>query len=203
MGLEAMIRLIERESAEEAARLVAEAEARARSIVEGAQASAAASVEAAVERAEPALRAEEVRAVNAARLRLLERRATLAAERVGAVFDAAAARLAALADGSGGERWRRAVGALARESLAGADPGARVLVRARDAPSVADAAASAGALVELLDGPDPPAGLVVRSGDGRLEVDATLPARLGRARVRLAESVARLMRLEAEGRVDG
>lgn len=202
MGVEAMLRLIERESTEEAIRLAADAEARARSIVEKAEASVAASVEAAVERAEPALRAEEVHAVNAARLRLLERRAALAAERVGVVFDAAAARLAALADGSDGERWRRAVGALARESLAGMDADACVLIRQRDAAAVADAAAGAGARVEPLDGPDAPAGLVVRSGDGRLEVDATLPVRLERARVRLAESVARLLRLEGEGRAD-
>lgn len=203
MGVEAMVRLIERESAEEAARLVAEAEARASAIVEGAEASAAASAAAAVERAEPALRAEEVRAVNAARLRLLERRAALAAERVGAVFDAAAARLAAIAGGREPGRWGPALSGLVREALDGMGAGATVHIRPSDAAAVADAAMSAGARVEPPEGPDPPAGLMVRSGDGRLEVDATLPVRLERARGRLAESVARLLRLEGEGRADG
>jgi vacuolar-type H+-ATPase subunit E/Vma4 len=40
-------------------------------------------------------------------------------------------------------------------------------------------------------GPVP--GVVGRSADGRVEIDATLPARLDRARIQLGEPVARLL----------
>jgi hypothetical protein len=43
-------------------------------------------------------------------------------------------------------------------------------------------------VLELDD--DAPAGVVALSADGRLEVAATVPVRLERARVRLAETVA-------------
>jgi vacuolar-type H+-ATPase subunit E/Vma4 len=199
MSVEAMVGLIERESAEEAARLIADASAKARSIEEAAAANARAQVDAALERAEPALRAEEQRAVNAARLRLLERRAEIVAERVGAVFDAAAVRLAAIADGADPERWGRAIAALATDALVHVGHGATILVRAPDAAALDELVRSESAAVEAVDGMSGPAGLVVRSADGRLEVDALVATRLDRARTRLAEPVVRLVSPAPEG----
>jgi len=189
MSVEAMVRLISDEAEAEAAAIVTGAREDAARIVSAAQEAADARVAAARALAEPGVRGEGTRLVNAARLRLLERRAELAAERSAAVFDAAAERLARIADGDEPTRWEQAVRRLAGEALALAGPGAEIRLRVRDVDAVSEAAAAAGARV-VPSGEDAPAGPAVRSGDGRIEVDATLDARLGRARLRLAERVA-------------
>lgn len=189
-----MVRIIAEEAEAEAAAIVAAARVRADGLLGEARADADARLTAARARAEPAIRAETVRRVNAARLRLLERRAELVAGRTAAVFQRAGERLAEIADGAEPERWRAALGRLAAEAIELAGPGAEVNVRAADAGWVAATVEAAGARLVAL-GPDPaagavPPGVVVRSSDGRIEVDATLPARLERARHRLAETVA-------------
>jgi len=203
VSVEAMVRIIAEEAETEASAIVAAARVRADGLVGEARAAAAARLAAARARAEPAIRAEAVRRVNAARLRLLERRAELVAGRTAAVFRAAEERLTALAEGAEPERWRAAIGRLAAEAIALAGPGAEVHVRAADACWVVAAAEAAGARVA---GPGPdvtagevPPGVVVRSADGRIEVDATLRARLDRARQRLAETVASRLGPDAPG----
>src|SRR3990172_3052600 len=136
MSVEAILEQIEAEAAAEATPPLARARAPA-----------------ACGRAEPAIRAEATRMVNAARLRLLERRAELGAAWVEAVFADAAARLEAVAGGAAQPRRARAPGRLGE------------------------------------------GGVVARSSDGRIEVDATIAARLERARARLAEPVARILGL--------
>jgi vacuolar-type H+-ATPase subunit E/Vma4 len=173
MGIEAILAQIEVEAAAESARIGAEARERSAQLVAGAEATATALVEAASERAEPGTRAEATRLVNATRLRLLERRAGLAAAGVEAVFAGAAARLETIVDGRDETRWSRALGRLAEEATALAGTGAVVTIERHG----------------------PAAGVMARSGDGRIEVDATISARLERARVRLAEPVAEILGL--------
>jgi len=191
MSVETIVRVIEAEAAEEAERIVAAARERARALVGEAEAAAEARVRQACERAEPGYRAEAMRLVNAARLRLLEARAEEAAGLVEAVFRAAGERLAALAADPASERWRRALERLLEETVRLAGPGAILRVRPVDAAVARPVAARLGGrLDETLDAGLAP-GVLARSPDGRLEVEATLPARLARARVALAEPVAR------------
>lgn len=194
MSSAAIVAEIERESAAEVARLVEESDRRARAIVDEARADVDARVAAACERAEPGLRGEAARRTNAARLRLLERRAELATARTDAVFGAAARRLDAIAAGGDAERWDRALGRLGEEAVRFAGSGATLRVRSADAARLRGVAERLGAALR----PDPavPAGVVATAEDDRVEVDATLAARLARARVALAEPVAALVRLE-------
>lgn len=194
MGVETMIEAIEAEAAAEAERLLADADSRASAIVADARSALAARVASACERAEPGLRAEAARTVNSARLRLLERRAELAAARTGATFDAAAARLAALGAGGDPARWSAALRALLSETLPLVGAGATVACRAADA-AVLRGLSVGGFTVEVDD--DLPPGLLARSADGTVEVDATVPVRLGQARTQLAEPVAAMLGLEA------
>jgi len=173
MSIEAILGQIEAEAAAEAARRLAGARERAAQLVAEAEERSRAQVAAACGRAEPAIRAEATRMVNAARLRLLERRAELGAAWVEAVFADAAARLEAVAGGADEPRWARALERLVEEATALAGP---------------DAIVTAGS-------GDGAAGVVARSSDGRIEVDATIAARLERARARLAEPVARILGL--------
>lgn len=193
MGVEAMVRQIAAEAEEEAAGILLDADERAEVIVSAARDEAHRRVAEACERAAIGLRAEEVRTVNLARLRLLERRAEQSAHRTAAVFDAAAARLETIAEGGDPARWARALRRLAGEALALVGPGATVRIRARDAEALGDLVATAGARLETAWDAEPPPGLLARSADGRFDVDATLPARLERARVGLAEAVARCL----------
>jgi len=190
MGIETIVRVIEAEAAEEAARIVGAARERADAIVAEARANAEARVRQACARAEPGYRAEAIRLVNAARLRLLEARAEEAAALVEAVFRTAAGQLEAIAGDPGGPRWQRALGGLVEEAVAFTGPGAVVQVRAVDAGTVAGLVERLGCRLE-----SPPSslapGVLACSADGRLEIDATLPTRLARARVALAEPVAR------------
>jgi vacuolar-type H+-ATPase subunit E/Vma4 len=197
MGVEEIVQLIEREAAEEAVRLVADADARAATLLEEAEVAARAQVAAACERGEPAIRAEAMRRVNAARLRLLEHRAIAAARRIDAVITTADERLRAIAEGADRRRWAAALERLAIEALEAIGPGAIVRVRVADAPLVAGTVAAGGGRLEPLDGPGVPPGLQATDPAMRIEVDATLAARLGRARTRLAEDMGRALDLGA------
>ncbi len=195
MGVEGIIAIIEREADQEAKRIVADAERQAGEMIAGAEAEVQAQVEAAIERLGPEIRAASQRRINAVRLRILEDRARGDAARLTAVFDAAEEQVTAIAGGAEPARWSSALSALCVESLRSIGEGASVKVRARDIDVVSSVAATWHAdVMALPDGDEP--GLVVSSSDGRIEVDARLSVRLGRARSLLAEAVAQLLRLE-------
>jgi vacuolar-type H+-ATPase subunit E/Vma4 len=106
-----------------------------------------------------------------------------------AVFRAAAARLAAIADGAEPERWAAAVRRLADEGLRLTGRGSRLRVRPVDVAALAALARELDASIEADAAAGP--GVVAVSADGRLELDATVATRLDRARSRLADVVAR------------
>lgn len=194
MGVETILALIEHETDAEVDRLLAAARAGADVRVRAAEAAAEATIAEACARAEPRLASDAHRRVNAARLRLMERRAAVAAARVDAAFGLAERRLTAIADGADPERWQAALDRLTREAIAFAGPDAAVEVRDRDAAAIEPSVAALAA--RLVPTPDAPAGVVVRSDDRRLEVDATLSVRLARARAAQAEAVAGALGLE-------
>lgn len=194
MGVEKIIQLIEQEAADEAAMIVADAERDASESVAAAEATVAAQIAEALERLGPEIRAESQRRINAVRLRILEERARDDAERLTAVFDAAQARLEAIADGADAPRWSRAMERLCGDALESVGEGASIAICSRDASAIAEAARRGSA--EIVSNPDSaPAGLVVTSHDGRIEVDASLAVRIDRARSLLAEAVARMLML--------
>ncbi len=191
MSVETIVRVIETEAAEEAGRIVVAARERARALIDEAEAAAEARVRQACERAEPGYRAEAMRLVNAARLRLLESRAEETAGLVEAVFRAAEERLNAIASDPAAERWRRALEHLTEEAVELAGPGAVLRVRPVDVTTARPIVERLGCRLENTPESALAPGVLARSVDGRLEVDATLLARLARARVVLAEPVAR------------
>jgi V/A-type H+-transporting ATPase subunit E len=193
MSVEAIVRVIEAESAEEADRILADARERAAALVRDAEDAADARVRIARERAEPGHRAEAMRMVNAARLRLLERRTEHSAAVVAAVFAEAGARLDAIAADPSDGRWRHASECLIGEVVALAGPGAVIRVRPADAPTARPIADRLGARLDEAVDPAMPPGVLATSRDGLVDVDATLPSRIERARTRFAESVARLL----------
>jgi vacuolar-type H+-ATPase subunit E/Vma4 len=189
MSVADIIREIDVETAVEIERRLAEADRRAAEVLEQAGADVRARIEAAVVRAEPAIRAETARRTNVARLRLQERRAEMALTRMTGVHAAASARLGAIAGGAEPERWARSLHGLLEEALALVGPEATVRVRDCDAGIIAACVQAAGGRLERL-ADDAPAGVVARSPDGRIEVDATINVRLDRAHVRLSEWLA-------------
>jgi len=205
MSVEEIVRVVESSAQAEAEAIVATAHASATALVADAEAAAQARVREACERAEPGYRAEAMRLVNTARLRLLEQRAARSASLVDAVSDAAASRLAAIAAEPDGVRWTTALARLMEETAGLIGPGGVLAVRTVDAEAARPMATRLGCRLEVMgSGADdvqsapgaaraPVPGVLGLSVDGRVEVDATLPARLERARVRLAEPVARLL----------
>ena len=200
MGVEDIIAVIAREADEEASRIVDEAERQAQRVVAEAEAEVQAQVDAAIERQGAQIRGDSQRRVNAARLQILEQRARDDAARLVAVFDAAEEQVMAIAGDPDDERWAAAMSALCTEALDAVGAGGTVRVRARDADAISSVADAGGAEVVLAPDESEP-GLVVSSGDGRIEVDARLSVRLERARSLLAEAVAQRLQLEPVERV--
>lgn len=188
MSLAAILRAIEAEAAAEAEATLAAAREQAGRLVAEAQAAADARVAEALGAAEPGFAAEAVRVVNVARLRLLRRRAELGTAAFEAAWQEARRRLDRLA-ATDSERWRSALRRITTEALEMAGPGASVALPGVEAPLVEALVAERRATLQALPAGAPP-GPMVRSADGRIEVDATLPTRMGRARVMLAEDVA-------------
>jgi vacuolar-type H+-ATPase subunit E/Vma4 len=199
MSVEAIVRAVEVTAAAEGDAIVAAARADAARMVAAAEAAADARVREACERADPGFRAEAMRQVNTARLRLLERRAARSAELVNAATDAARVRLDAIAGNPVDPRWTVALERLLEETAALIGPEGTMRVRPSDLMAARPVAARLGCRVETLDEgtADDAAGVIGRSADGRVEVDATLPVRLAHARIRFAESVARLLGVDA------
>jgi len=194
MGVQTIIGLIEREAEEEAAGIVAAAEQASAVLVADAEVSVAARVTEALDRHGTEIRAESQRRINTVRLRVLEDRARLDAERLGSVFEAAEIRARGIADGDDVPRWSVALATLGEDALESVGRGAILSVRSHDAGSLADLAADRGAQIEKADA-EAPAGVVVTSADGRIRIDASLPVRLERARMLLAENVAAALAL--------
>ena len=192
MSVKTIIELIEREAGEEAQALVADAERTARGLLADAEAGVAAQVSEALERHGPEIRAVAQRRINEVRLRVLEERARLDAERLRAAFDVAAERVEAIADGGDPARWSAALEGICRDALDVIGEAAVVRVRRRDVETVRPVAAEHGARVEEV-GDSAPTGVVAASADGRMEVDGSLPVRLERARLLLAGEVARML----------
>jgi vacuolar-type H+-ATPase subunit E/Vma4 len=195
MGVQEIVAMIAREADEEAARLVADARTRAATLCEEAESTAQADVRTACDRAEPGIAAAATRRVNAARLRLLERRSAIEASRIEAVMTAAGSTLHEIADGADPSRWKAALERLAIDALETIGPGALIRVRASDATLLATVVATRAGRLEPLTDQAAPAGLWAIAPDQRITVDSTLAARLGRARIRLAEEIGRVLGL--------
>ena len=168
MSADAIVAAIRSEADREVEAIMATARLEAERLLGDARATAARRVTEALGVAEPGLAADASRRLNVARLRLLHARASQRAERVAAVFEAARIDLAALAE-RGDPRWRAGVERLRASATA--------------------AVGSADAIVEEIPG----SGVLARSADGRITVDATFQTRLDRARVLLADAVAEIV----------
>jgi vacuolar-type H+-ATPase subunit E/Vma4 len=195
MSLTAILGAIEREATAEAEATIGAARDQAARLVTDARTTADARVAEAVAVAEPAFAAEAVRIVNAARLRLLRRRAELGTAAFEAAWHEAGQRLGRLV-ATNDERWSAGLRAVTAEALEMVGSGASVTVPTGEAALVAALVAAHGGTLVTVDGDAPP-GPLVRSRDGRIEVDATLPARLDRARVSLAGDVAAALGAES------
>jgi len=193
MSVQGLVEAIETEAEAEATALLDRADEEARAIVEAARQRARERVAASRAAAEQAARSEAARRVNTLRLRNVGARAEVLAESVEGVFRVAGEEATAIADGGDPERWARALRRLVDEAVAVAGPQATSAVRTIDAAAVREAAAAAGARLEVVVDPALPTGLVTRSTDGRVEVDGTLPVRLACAREQLAGEVALLL----------
>jgi len=196
MSADTVVGAITTEAAQEVADLLAEARRAAEAQLAAAREAVDAQVASACAVAEREARVEALRAVNAATLRLVRRRAELDDEQVDRVIATAERRLEAIAGGGSPRRWADALARLSQEALALAGPEARVEVRAADAGSLQRALAGADAHIVSLSGNDVPAGVRVRSADGRVEIDALLATRLRRVRDALAGDLAALLEPE-------
>ena len=200
MSVEAIVHAVEVTAAAESDAIAAAARADAASIVAAAEAAADARIREACERADPGFRAEAMRQVNTARLRLLERRAARSAELV----ERRDGRRPGAARRDRRRRRRPPLDRRAR-TTAGGDRRAHRAPGDAERPKV-DLARQpsrwrhgSGVAVEPFDGSsgDDVPGVIGRSADGRVEVDATLPVRLAHARIRFAERVAHLLGVDA------
>ena len=190
----AVLATIRAESEAQAEATLEAARARAAVIATGAREAADQRVARACRDAEPAIAREANRVVNEARVRAIHARTREERALLDAVFDAAARDLSALAERPGDPRWLAAVQRLGAEARrftgVGQDPAGVPDPEAGQDP------ADASPLPPDADGDcEDPGELLVRSADGRLEVDATIGARLATARIRLAHEVAAVLGL--------
>jgi vacuolar-type H+-ATPase subunit E/Vma4 len=199
MSSEAILRAIDEQADREVRAILDASRAEAERLVAAARSAADERVADALRSAEPRLQAEAARTVNAARLRRLHARARHVAAQAEVVFATANAELTALARHGATDRarWERAVARLAAEGVAQVDGAAEIIVRREDRGALRGSrgrsAAAATAQPRIRTDPHLPPGVRVRSTDGRVEIDATIPTRLARARVLLAERVASLV----------
>jgi vacuolar-type H+-ATPase subunit E/Vma4 len=185
-GEDEVLRSIVDEARREAEAVLAAADARAMAIVEEARGLVAARLASALEAAEAEAHADAARLVNRARLRLVHRRAELAARRLDEAFDEARRRLEAIAAGGDPPRWARALAALASDGCERVGGAVVIEVRPCDLALLDPPPPGVAQVLGTL----PVAGVRVRSVDGRDEIDATLDGRLARARLTLADQVA-------------
>jgi vacuolar-type H+-ATPase subunit E/Vma4 len=221
---------IRREGEAQAAAILAEAAGRGEELVALAEAAADERVRRAVVDVGPAIAREANRIVNEARVRAIHRRTRTAADRLDAVFAAAARRLAERASNPADPRWQEALARLADDATRFTGEGSSLVIGesggcstdpsaspvaggspdpapARPVgggtPGPATAGSDSGASPDPAGGSPDPAdldcdeevrpGVVCRSSDGRLEVDATIETRLAQARLRMADVVGRIL----------
>ena len=192
MGAEDIVRAICDETAQEVDSVLSDARREARRILADARRSARQRIATALAQVDPELAAESARKVNAVRLELLHSRAQLSAERLDAVFAEAERRLCTIA-AAGGPRWHRALTRLAGEGIEACGAGSTAWVRPADLTLPGCQQSTMNALGNVCADEDQLPGVVTRSADGRVEVDATLPVRLARSRVILAERLASVL----------
>lgn len=192
MGADAILRTIAQETDHQVDALLAEARRQAAAIEADARRLAAEALATAMSHAEPELAADAARAVNLVRIQLLHRRAQRTAERLDAVAGEAARQLEEIAV-EGKPRWAAALARLACEAIATTGDGSTARVRSQDLRFAGRALDGSGIHAELSVDQDLPGGIVATSADRRVEVDATLPVRLARARGLLAERLAALL----------
>jgi vacuolar-type H+-ATPase subunit E/Vma4 len=201
---------IRREGDAQGAAILAAAAQRGEELVTRAEAAADERVRRALVDAGPGIAREANRIVNEARVRAIHARTRIADDRLDGVFAAAARRLAELASNPADPRWRAALAGLADDASGFTGEGSSLAIggsRALSTDSCRPAVAGglqegAPAVPDVGDPSDPDdldcdeeirAGVVSRSRDGRLEVDATIETRLAQARLRMADEVARIL----------
>jgi len=193
MSVEGLVEVIEAEAEAEAEELLLRASEDGRALVEAARRRALERIATARAAAERAAGAEAASSVSALRLQVVGARTATLSDWLEQVFSGAGEEATAIADGGDPERWARALRRFVDEAVELAGPGARGAVRGSDVAAVRAIADAAGADIDVVVDPSLPAGLLTRSGDGRVEVDATLPIRRARAREQLAGHVALLL----------
>lgn len=198
-GGDEVLRSIADEARREAEAVLAAADAQAVAIVDEARRSVDARVADALEAAEADAHADAARLVNRARLRLVQRRAELAARRLDEAFDEARRRLEEIAAGGDPPRWARALATLASDGCERVGGAVVIEVRPCDVALLDPLSAPVARVLGTL----PVAGVRVRSADGREEIDATLDGRLARARLALAHQVAAALEPGATGSPEG
>ena len=192
MGAEAILAAISDETARQVEAVLSDGRHEARRILVAARRDARERIAEAVAEVEPELAADAARRVNAVRLELLHRRAELSAERLVTVFEAAEARLGTVAN-RGGSRWRLALERLSEDAVEASGAGSTGWARPKDLALLRGDPARPAELAALRPDAALAPGLVVRSADGRVEFDATLPVRLARSRAILAERLAAVL----------
>jgi len=195
---------IRREGEAQVAVILAEAARRGEELVALAEAAADERVRRALVDAGPVVAREANRIVNEARVRAIQRKTRVAADRLDAVFEVAARRLTELASNPADPRWRQALARLVEDASRFTGEGSSLAIGESVGCSTGPSTSQAGGASPdpADDDPDPAdldcdeelrAGVVSRSSDGRLEADATIETRLAQARLRLADVVARLL----------
>jgi vacuolar-type H+-ATPase subunit E/Vma4 len=195
MGSAEILRAIADDTDREVARLLDDATARATEIVATARRAAQARVDEAVTAADPELRAEASRTINAARVEMLHARAAASAARLAAAFELAERRLPGTWK-SGDSRWRAALLGLAGDALSATGAGSTLTARPIDCDRLRPLLSRG--VAEIISDSGLPAGVIARSADGRVEVDATVTSRLAGARRLLAEEVVALLEVAGE-----
>jgi vacuolar-type H+-ATPase subunit E/Vma4 len=193
VSVEGLVEAIVADAEAEASAMLERAGQEAREIVEAARRHALERVVTARTAAAQAAQAEAAATLNALRLRVVGTHAATLSDWLERVFAAAVNEATAIGDGGDPGRWERALRRLVDEAAALAGPRARCAVRPVDAAAVRAVVDAAGVPLEVAVEPGLPPGLLARSADGRVEVDATLPVRASRAREQLAGHVALLL----------
>jgi vacuolar-type H+-ATPase subunit E/Vma4 len=194
MGSNAILRAIADETDREVERLIGEATERAEEILGNARRTAEARIDEAVSAADPQLQADAARTINAARVELLHSRALQGAARLTAAYELAQNDLQQLAD-AGDARWRTALSRLATDALSVSGDDSTLIARPADCEHIF---AALGADSRVVRDVTVTAGVVARSADGTIEVDATVASRLLRTRRLLAEQVAAILQAADE-----
>lgn len=195
MSVEAIVAAVEAAARTEVAAILDAADRAAAEQIAAAEAQHRRRLDAAVREEDARLRAWAARTLNAARLRVVGRRMVVAAAVSEAAFATARTELARITDEpAGAGRWAAALRRFADEAGAVVGPRGELRLRPADAALLAGhAGAMEDAAAVIVADPALGPGLIARSADGSVVVDATLAARLIRAETLLGPRVAALL----------